>query len=341
VAKAALAMANELASTGSYADAISALTDANRTLRDPGIEERLVELRWHAYEHLSASPGPTTWPPEADDLFPDALDPPEVSPSELTHQALKSAIRHHGSLLVRGLIDRHTVRRLVKNIDRAFAAYDASVTNGGRPASPWFTPYAPGAGTPDDFAQRSWLRESGGILAVESPPSLFEVIEAFERAGIGRLVRSFLGEPPLLLARKWTLRRISSRVWAPGDVPDWHQDGAFMGVHVHSINIWLALSHCGHDAPGLDLVARRFDDIVETGTHGANFDWSVGQGVVDRMDQPRVARPRFAPGDALIFDHLLLHRTATDPKMKKSRYAIEAWFAGASSYPADQGPIVY
>ena len=341
MAEAALAQADELVSTVGCADAISALTDANLTLRDPNIERRLVELRSQGYEQLESSPGPTRWPPEADDLFPGAVGPPEVSPTELTPEALTSAIRHHGSLLVRSLIDRRTVRRLVKNIDRTFHAYDSSVASGGRATSPWFTPYTATAGGPDDFAQRSWLRESGGILAVESPPSLFAVIEAFERAGIGRLVTSFLGEPPLLLARKWTLRRISARVWAPGDVPDWHQDGAFMGVHVHSINVWLALSECGHDAPGLDLVARRFDGIMETGTHGANFDWSVGQGVVDRMDQPRVVRPRFAPGDALIFDHLLLHRTATDPSMRKSRYAIEAWFAGPSSYPADQGPIVY
>ena len=79
----------------------------------------------------------------------------------------------------------------------------------------------------------------------------------------------------MLSANKCTLRRV------PIDAnTDWHQDGAFLGAGIRALNVWLALSDCGVDAPGLDLVPRRFDDVLETGTGGAIFDWAVGPDVV-------------------------------------------------------------
>ena len=65
-------------------------------------------------------------------------------------------------------------------------------------------------------------------------------------------------------------------------------------------------------------------------------------------------RPVFEAGDALLFDHLFLHRTAVDPGMTRDRYAVEAWFLAPSTYgsmlastggegvaPRDQLPMLY
>ena len=46
---------------------------------------------------------------------------------------------------------------------------------------------------------------------------------------------------------------------------------------VRALNVWLSLSHCGDEAPGMDIVPRRLDHIVPTGTEGANFNWSVSR----------------------------------------------------------------
>jgi len=54
-----------------------------------------------------------------------------------------------------------------------------------------------------------------------------------------------------------------------------------------------------------------------------------------------VARPVFGPGDALLFDHLLLHRTAVSPGMTRDRYAIESWFFAPSAFPVGQLPLLY
>ena len=51
------------------------------------------------------------------------------------------------------------------------------------------------------------------------------------------------------------------------------------------MNVWLTLSDCGEDAPGLDIFPRRLDHLVETGTKGAVAWWTVGEGLLEEMTQ--------------------------------------------------------
>jgi hypothetical protein len=121
---------------------------------------------------------------------------------------------------------------------------------------------------------------------------------------------------------------------------DWHQDGAFMGSDIRSVNVWLSLSHCGQDASGLECLPRRLSEVLPTGSHGAYFNWSVGPGMVDAVAQGQsTVSPVFAPGDALLFDHFFLHRTGIPAGIAKDRYAIESWFFAPSAYPAQQVPL--
>ena len=52
-------------------------------------------------------------------------------------------------------------------------------------------------------------------------------------------------------------------------------------------------------------------------------------------------RPVFEAGDALLFDEMLLHRTAIEPEMTHERYTLESWFFAPSHYPHDQIPIAF
>jgi mannose-6-phosphate isomerase-like protein (cupin superfamily) len=52
-------------------------------------------------------------------------------------------------------------------------------------------------------------------------------------------------------------------------------------------------------------------------------------------------RVPFGPGDVLLFDHLLLHRTASGPEMTRDRHAMETWLFAPSTYPEGQIPLVY
>ena len=109
---------------------------------------------------------------------------------------------------------------------------------------------------------------------------------------------------------------------------------------VRALNVWLSLSRCGDEAPGMDIVPRRLDHIVPTGTEGAVFDWSVSPQVAEEAageTRDRAADLR-ARGRAALRRPLpaLDGRRAVDAE---ESLAIESWFFGASASPAQYAPL--
>lgn len=333
----ALARSQELEAQGRLLEAIEALTAHNRADDHPAVERRLVELRHRAFAHLPEEPGFPQWPVPAR-RPPSSPSPgvPEIEREHLDPEEVRTFVQHHGSVLVRGLLPPMVVDQLVAGIDEAVRVRAAGRDSVEAQTTGWFKALR----LPRDQGQalgRHWVGASGGVLALDSPTNLFRLLEAYEAAGLRDLLTGYLGERPVLGANKTTLRRV------PVDAnADWHQDGAFLGEGIRTLNVWVALSDCGVDAPGLDIVPRRFEEVCPTGRGGAIFDWAVGPDDVARLavDAP-VARPRFRAGDALLFDELLLHRTALEPTMTQPRYAIESWFFAPSTYPDGQVPIVW
>jgi hypothetical protein len=336
-AETALAQCDRLVRAGRRMEAIELLTSANRSSRDARLEQRLVQLRHRAFDDLIRAPANDEWPPDVPDLFADVQGIPEVAASQLSGFTLRSGILRHGCLLVRGLVPPARIELLKSDIDKALEACAAHAT--GAPVgetAPWYVPFiaAPHYSVGD---ARLFVNNGGGVWTVDSPRTMFDVLETFDEIGLAGPVTDYLGERPALSVKKWTLRRV------PVDSnTNWHQDGAFLGQGIRTVNAWITLSHCGDTAPGLDVVPRRLDEIVETGTEGALFDWSVGDRVVERMvTTSPVLRPVFEPGDALFFDEMNLHRTGVSPGMQHERYAIESWFFAPSCYPSDQAPVVF
>jgi len=329
--------AASLEAAGRTTDAIALLTAANRVRPDPSIEQHLVEMRHDAFATLDRTP-PAMVPPAITAVTDRPGPLPELTVGELTAATLRAGLARHGCVLVRSLIPTARAERMADGVDRALAAFDAGA--GGAPTSettPWYAPFTPRSGDYRVGGRRNWVRASGAVWTADSPRMLYELLELIEETGIGALISEHLGERPVLSANKCTLRRVPVT-----SNTDWHQDGAFLGVDTRTINLWLALSHCGRDAPGLDIVPRRIDHVAETGTEGAFFDWSVSPDVVERLAEGApVLRPEFSPGDALLFDHLFMHRTAVGPEMTRERHAIETWFFTPSSYPDGQIPLVY
>jgi hypothetical protein len=170
----------------------------------------------------------------------------------------------------------------------------------------------------------------------DSPRNLADVVSMIRSKGVDRVIEGYFGERPALSIGKSTLRRVPPRE----DSYDWHQDGAFLGESIRTVNFWLCLSHCG-DASGLGMVPRRLQYIVETGTHGAHFEWSVGHDLAVELAEGRpIESAVYRPGDAVFFDQMNLHRTEGRPGLTKDRYAIESWFFAPSTYPMDWGPLV-
>ena len=332
-----LARAHQLMQRLKFAEAIAWLRASQREHPDERYEILLAQCRYQAC--LVQPPRSTVA-----DLSPlPAIDPfaavsgiPEIDAAELDTAALAAGIRLHGALLVRGLLEEPRALQLAAGIQQTLDACGAW-HRGGQQAfvSPWYTRLP----LPDDCElapARLWVEGAGGVWTADSPRMLSELTELFESGGVIDAIAGYFGERPLLSVGKSTLRRVPSTI----RVADWHQDGAFMGSDTRSVNVWLSLSHCGVDASGLELLPRRLSEVLPTGSHGANFDWSVGPGMVGLASEgTATVSPVFAPGDAMLFDHFFLHRTGIPAGIMKDRYAIESWFFAPSAYPAQQVPL--
>ena len=332
-----------LAAGGQRIAALDYAAPHARRLDDTGLWSRLGVLRNEAAGEAEARAQPrAVWPPELADPFPGAVSPPEIAAARLTWPILGGAILHHGSLIVRGLIDPATAAELRSGVDAALDAYDdfygedaQTIAAGADRASAAYAPF-PVPDTEPLQATRPWTRESGGVWAVESPRLFQSVLALYQTRGVIDAITGYLGERPLLSIGKTVFRRAE-----PDGAGLFHQDGAFMGADIRTVNVWTALSDCGVEAPGLEVVGRRIPYIVETGTPGAIFDWAVSRTMAEAAaDGAPIVFPRFEAGDALIFDQLMLHATGVKPGMTRRRYAIESWFFAPSAYPADQVPLV-
>jgi hypothetical protein len=330
----ALAEAEELVAKGALLDAVDLLQTASYDRRDPLVEIRLAELRRDAFATLDRDPAASPWPPQFQDPFPGETGLIELPRAEATPEIVGGAIRHHGCILVRGLLDPDVAAGLVDSIETSFHGLEAA--NEGAPVadtSPYYVPLASHPDYPpdqtDERANLRWFR----VCAMDSPRTMFEVVDAFETAGVGDIVRRYLGTRPVLTAGKWALRRMPKRKLA-----GWHQEGnVFPHMPLRTMNVWLTLTECGEDSPSLDVVPRR-EPVIHEVENGFMFPQAQFEELA--AGAPKVS-PRYDPGDAMLFDEMLIHRTNTDHAMEGVRYSIESWFFAPSGLPIELGPIVY
>jgi hypothetical protein len=343
IAAPALRRAADFEDRGELRAAIDVLTEAARAEPCADYLRALVRLRRAAGRAvIDGLPAPEASGVGRERIAADGLggEIVEVAAADLTAAAIRDAIARCGCLLVRGFLDADRAERLARGIDATIEGYDATLAGSGGVDPAWYDPGSMpdrvGSDLPE-AAHRKFLRGRGSVWTADSPRMLFEVFDFVEDTGFGEIMTEFLGERPLLSGLKGTLRRIPLGVDTDGR---WHQDGSFLGEDVDALNIWVALSRCGRDSPGLDIVARRLESVLADGA--ARYDWSVSDGsVVDAAGGGAIIRPEFQAGDALLFDQLLLHRTGASPDMTRERYAIESWFFGPSAYPMDHVPILF
>jgi hypothetical protein len=338
-AEALLAEADALVEAGRALDAIDLLHGALREERDSAVECRLAEVRHAAFACVTPASRFAEWPVPVDDV--DRSGPahiPAIRPADLSADAVRRAVATWGSAYVPGLISPAWVQRFVDGIEHVLEVRAANQDAPFKTHSSWFR----GLPLPREQAislARPWVAGDGGMLACDSPRLLDMVFTAYEEVGLKQVITDYLGERPILSGNKATLRR--ARL---DGKTDWHQDGAFLGskAGIRALNVWVALTDCGVDAPGMDIVPKRFESVQETGTGGAIFDWAVGPDTVASLsvDAP-VVRPQYQAGDVMLFDDMLLHRTALDPSMTHTRHAIESWFFAATDYPEGQVPLVW
>jgi hypothetical protein len=295
-------------------------------------ERRLLKARHRAgIRLLQDAPEDPQFTAPIFHALPDEPGLAELSKEQLTPGLVRAGILRDGCALVRELIPRTDAVRLAGLIDRAFAERDR-LEVGEVPAEGYYEEFE--ADPRFEAPGRPWIKVGGGLLAADSPLVCFAMMDAFAAAGIPQLVSGYLGEPALTSVHKTTLRKAE-----PSVAGAWHQDGFFMGP-VRSLNLWLSLSRCGDEAPGLDILPRRLDAYLATGTEDAKLNWTISDHQVEEAATgTAVMRPIFQPGDALFFDELFLHKTGSDQSMPNPRFAVESWFFGPSQFPDEYAPL--
>lgn len=337
----ALAAVDEAELTGRYLEAIEVVNIANRRNRAPQLDRRLVQLRHDAFPELQPSLDLAGWPPPLQDPFPRAKGLVEMPAIELSPEVIGGAILHHGCLLVRGLLPHGVAEHLIEDIDLAFEAHEQwlqrveSDPTDDTPTSPWFEPFAPKPCYPLDLPHLPVVRTTRDyhrVLLADSPPAMFDVLDALERAGLRHLLTGYLGQRPVMTVTRSALRRVPHKFRTIG----WHQDAAAFGRVAPSVSCWIALTDCGDDSPGLEVLPLRFDHWIQTPANRLSLDLSTTSFPI-----AQAVCPRFASGDALLFDDLLVHRTAITDQMTKPRYSIESWFFTARGFPPKDAPVVF
>jgi ectoine hydroxylase-related dioxygenase (phytanoyl-CoA dioxygenase family) len=137
----------------------------------------------------------------------------------------------------------------------------------------------------------------------------------------------------------WVRRQYAPKNYPRRHAPhSWHQDGALRFDFKGRINqdqsegllematCWLALTPCGLDAPGLELIVDNPEVLVAP----ANL---TDEEMHRRFATESFLRPEMETGDALLFRGEILHRTHVNPSMTRDRTSLELRF-----FPADRIP---
>jgi hypothetical protein len=317
---------------------------------------RLIELRYLAAARMHVGPGRDDWPPAYADPFPDVVGTlPEIPAGELTTEVLGGAVAHHGCLIVRGVFTPEQVARSVEAIERTHLRYRAELEAGlaegeelpdDQPGHPvdlseplddaWYHPLRL-PGVPAAEGLRQMVARQGGTWLADSPSSAAVVLDGLRAAGVTDAITGHLGETPVFSLQKSTLRR-SLPKW---NLVAWHQDGSFLDEDVRTMNVWVALSPCGGDrpSPGIELLPRRVDEVLPV--DGVMTPHSISYDLVDELaaEMPTII-PVMDPGDAMIFDEKLLHRTHLTEDMTEIRYALECWFFAPSHRTSYYTPLL-
>lgn len=297
------------------------LAARNRARADGETERALLRARYEAFlgerssgREIPPMPAPAVVPVDPSLGLPVAHGAP-------TAELVRDAIAGHGSLVVRGLVDRARADALRETVQTALAAREVALS--GQPADPtWYSEFDPIT----DASARDFT-SAAGMLAADSPRGHFLMAEALYDAGVVDFARGVFGSRPALSVEKSVLRRVE-----PGIYASWHQDGAFLGERISTLDVWIALTKCGRTAPGLEIFPRRVDRVLPTGCF---FDWDLSDETLAKHHPGvRSVMPEFDVGDAIIFDQLCVHRSGYAPGMTNTRFAIECWLFAPSSVPA-------
>lgn len=123
----------------------------------------------------------------------------------------------------------------------------------------------------------------------------------------------------------WELTRARRVPPAGQRIHGMHQDGVEV-ANLQMLTMWVALTNCGRDAPGLELV--RVPNLEHAKLMPGDH-WTHGESdpkrdkVVDTFGEGVLWRPELKAGDSIIFTDRIYHRTYSHLGMSAARTSID------------------
>ena len=193
-----------------------------------------------------------------------------------------------------------------------------------------------------DATPRPGFVPESSSLRVPAVPvlSVFDVWSALSNRVTERCVTRLGSSIAIDADQCWVRRQYPAESAPPRHRPHgWHQDGA-LGFDfapsldaaipddalLRMVTCWIALTPCGTDAPGLDIVTDRVDRMLAPAQ-------LTDDSVERRWPLPRRVRPALEAGDALVFSGNVLHRTHVSASMTRTRTSIELRLFQADAIP--------
>ena len=168
------------------------------------------------------------------------------------------------------------------------------------------------------------FRSYGSILLACTTMAAGVVADILEELVVMPHLTAYFGARPMLALNAGSVRMAD----VTSDKPClFHQDGTFLGgPTARTVNTWIALDDCGVDAPGIEVIPYRTDELLPAGKN-VDMGWEIlDNQVYDRFGGRSSGwAPEFKAGDILAFDHMNIHRTHMVKGMTRNRYALECW----------------
>ena len=214
-----------------------------------------------------------------------------------------SAFAQRGATLVRGALSPALIAAVRAEAERALAERTVACADGAL------------ASDAREKFERGFVPMRDLVLPCEP--------DALIPAAATEIARAYLGSQPRIAAAR------GLRFADPGTDAThlaFHRDEDILGRR--AVNVWIALTPCGVDAPGLEValdsariaLAPAGDPAASRGLDRVRLD---ADAVVAAAGADALFAPAFEPGDVLIFSGATMHRTFVRPEMTRRRLSLE------------------
>jgi hypothetical protein len=227
-----------------------------------------------------------------------------ASPRYNQRMSIEAEILARDCAVVRGLLPEPYALALGRDVDRALT----------RPADPAL----------DVRALRNLARAASSIVEL----NWVELCEQVFTAPVRSACAALLDDGYRLSLQHSRIRRQTPPNGAMHAPFPWHQDAGSGYAPGRMLTIWITLTPCGENAPGLDFYRRPHTTQIWGGDHAEEALGALAAG--DRYTFSA------QPGDAIIFTGETLHRTQpSSPMMMLDRLSIDIRVMEANVTPAN------